>query len=408
MRETCRACGSGALSVLWKLKDVPYGDKFQTTKALAKSVESKPLTLITCTQCQLLQLAEEVNHAEIYEQYLYTSSVTSSLPGAFQTISKVIGSYLQANSDTLVVDVGANDGTGLGPYRALGCRVVGVEPAQGPADVARRKGIPVVQSFLDDEAVSEVLREHGPADAVLANFVTANVERPADFVSSLSKLLKPNGLISIVTGYHPDQFAINMFEYINHDHLSYFSIGSMKALAEQVGLRLVGTQRLELKGGSIHFLLSQTSGSHQEDGSVSSLLQREKWLRVATADLVRPLKVATEENKTSMQEFLREKSRGPYIGIGASISTTHLLHEFEIGQYFEKLFDDDQGRIGRFSPGFGLEVAPISEISAYSSGATAVILAWQHEFQLVQRLRESGFSGPVVLPLPRFETIVRG
>ena len=35
-------------------------------------------------------------------------------------------------------------------------------------------------------------------------------------------------VFSVVTGYHPDQFAVNMFEYINHDHLSILLLNHLK------------------------------------------------------------------------------------------------------------------------------------------------------------------------------------
>ena len=55
-------------------------------------------------------------------------------------------------------------------------------------------------------------------------------------------MLAPDGVISVVTGYHPDQFAVNMFDYINHDHLSYFSVSSAVQLAETSGLGITGAE----------------------------------------------------------------------------------------------------------------------------------------------------------------------
>ena len=65
----------------------------------------------------------------------------------------------------------------------------------------------------------------------------------------------------------------------------------------------------------------------------------------------------------------------------------------------EKLFDDDIYKVGRFAPGSGKYVESLSNIPKDSNGL-AIILAWQHSEKLRLRLREVGFTGRVLVPLP--------
>ena len=86
-------------------------------------------------------------------------------------------------------------------------------------------------------------------------------------------------------------------------------------------------------------------------------------------------------------------------GIGASISTTHLMYQFGLSDFVSMLFDDDINKIGRYSPGLGLPVLGINELSA-ENFETVVILAWQHSGVLLKRLREINAKLRVFIPMP--------
>jgi hypothetical protein len=66
--------------------------------------------------------------------------------------------------------------------------------------------------------------------------------------------LDENGIFSITTGYHPYQFGVNMFDYINHDHLSYFSLETLEKCLGRFDIEIVSAELNELKGGSLHVL----------------------------------------------------------------------------------------------------------------------------------------------------------
>jgi hypothetical protein len=111
-----------------------------------------------------------------------------------------------------------------------------------------------------------------------------------------------------------------------------------------------------------------------------------------------------EQNRNFVIPLLSSlKASGVAIfGIGASISTTSLLYNFEIGKYFDRLCDDDPRKIGRFSPGFGIEVDSLDNLEPnYSS--IAVVLAWQHTEKIISRLRELHFPGLILIPMPEIK-----
>ena len=395
----CRICGSHDLELAWELAPSPYGDLFRETKEAAQNLPLIGLTLVICRECKLLQITQVVDVEKIYEDYLYQSSVTSGLTDYYQRLSGQLVAQFGLQKNDLVIDVGSNDGTGLIPYRDRNFRILGIEPSRAPAVAALEAGIPTLNGFLNENTVASATTMHGPARLVCANYVAANVPDPAAFFQNMRSMLTPDGAISVVTGYHPDQFAVNMFDYINHDHLSYFSVGSAVRLAEACDLKLTGADRVEHKGGSIHLVFHPANAAVQPDESISKLIQRERWLKVSDVATYNALASRIDSVGREVREFLSTLGDAEVAGIGASISTTHLLHQFGIGERVTRLFDDDPKKIGRFSPGFGIEVSPLKDIRTWVGGS-AILLAWQHSELLAKRAADEGFVGRTVVPLP--------
>ena len=399
MTCSCRICGSSALELAWDLAQAPYGDLFCESRKTAQKLPSLELTLALCQDCELLQITQEVDVEEIYLEYLYQSSVTTGLGSYYQRLTKSLSLDLELRSSDLVIDVGSNDGTGLKPYRDAGMRVLGIEPSKRPALVSMDAGIPTINSFLDENSVNQALAQHGVAQLVCANYVAANVPNPVAFFQNMRAMLAPDGVISVVTGYHADQFSVNMFDYINHDHLSYFSVTSAARLAEASGLRLTGAERVEHKGGSIHLLFRTAESRVAPDESISKLIQRERWMGNGALATYTALAARIEMASQEVRQLLGATPDSAITGVGASISTTHLLHQFRIGSSMARLFDDDANKIGRFSPGFGIEVSPLKDLRP-GKRQLVLLLAWQHSAVLLDRMQSVGFTGSVIVPLP--------
>ena len=52
----------------------------------------------------------------------------------------------------------------------------------------------------------------------------ANIDEVIGFTNNVGKLLDKKGIFVIQTGYHPEQMKKMMFDYIYHEHFSYFSV----------------------------------------------------------------------------------------------------------------------------------------------------------------------------------------
>jgi hypothetical protein len=128
------------------------------------------------------------------------------------------------------------------------------------------------------------------------------------------------------------------------------------------------------------------------------VLQREEWNWPSNEKGIEVLKERTEKAKELTLKALKPTSKS-WLGIGASISTSYLINEFELGQRIAFQVDDDLIKQGRYSPLHGIEVIPFEDAKV-KKGQNALLLAWQHTNVLMTRLRNSGFKGEVLIPLP--------
>ena len=401
----CRLCNSSDLQIVWNLEASPYGDLFQQNKSLALKIPFQSLTLALCATCSLLQITEVTDLEQQYDQYLYNSTTTHGL-GKFysQTVDRLISDY-SLITDDLILDIGSNDGSFLVNFKEKGFEVLGVEPAEMSSKAARNRGVDTLQSYFDSNVVAQILDEHKHPKLISINYTLANVPNVHLFLDLISKLMDENSILSIITGYHPDQFVVNMFDYIGHDHLSYFTIESIDFICKLLDLKILDVSRVEHKGGSVQILIARTKYNQDPQPSVSQMMQREKWLGTRTSSFYQELRIRIEEAITLLKQNLEAQEFEYLNGVGASISTTYFSNQFSISGKLFALFDDDVNKIGKFSPGAGLEVFPLSALPSGGKYLT-IVLAWQHTDKLLSRLKENNFTGRVLVPLPTPRLIV--
>jgi hypothetical protein len=395
----CRFCENSNLDLVWKLNNSPYGDNFKETAEEAIKIKFETLSLGFCDQCKLLQLLEVVDTSSIYNNYLYQSINTHGLNSYYQQVVNRLISEYEIKVHELIVDIGSNDGTFLVNFLNKGYKVIGIEPTQKNAKDAELKGITTLNEYFEVATVDKILAQFGRPKLISINYTLANIPNLFSFMKNISLLMDESSILSVITGYHPDQFAVNMFDYINHDHLTFLTVESFRNLCRVSGLEIVDVIKSEHKGGSIQFIASKNDANYKIQSSVGQLLQREAWLGANTKIFTKKLKLEIDMICVQLNQILDTLKIKSLYGIGASISTTYLRNQFGLNNLLTKLFDDDKNKIGLFAPGTNLCVEDLSDIPN-SPDSAAIILAWQHSDKLLERLRELKYPGQIVLPLP--------
>ncbi|MDP3696083.1 MAG: class I SAM-dependent methyltransferase [Desulfocapsaceae bacterium] len=133
------------------------------------------------------------------------------------------------------------------------CRVLGVEPVEEQAEVARKRGLTVITGLIDAPNILDLLlahiREHGLFDAIFMSQVIEHIADPAATLRALKDLLSPNGYLiistcSIVHWKCRLQILLGRWEYedygiLDRTHLRFFTIKSFRQLLEENGYTVV-------------------------------------------------------------------------------------------------------------------------------------------------------------------------
>jgi len=230
----------------------------------------------------------------------------------------------------------------------------------------------------------------------------ANIPDLDDFISGINALLDEEGVFVIQTGYHPDQFKNLMFDYIYHEHFSYFSIQSLKALFARHNLELIDAEKQSPKGGSIRIYAAKKGTRDVNHRVIGELIQKEQiegWNSPKPFEELRE-KLANRKQKLH-QKLNHFKSEGyKIIGFGASHSTTTLIYEFELGEYIEFIVDDNILKHGTYSPGLHIPVHSTKCLKIEDKIAV-IILAWQHHPTIITKhFSKNTNNWHVIIPLP--------
>jgi SAM-dependent methyltransferase len=388
---------------VFRLNDTPLEDQFLSTDTIAQPVY--PLELAMCEDCGYLHLPHIVNPEASYADYVYVSGVTVGLRGHYDQYAEQIAADFKIAGGSLIVDLGSNDGSMLASFKRQGMKVVGVEPAGNIAALANQSGLTTINDFFTDEVASKIVGEYGQASVVTANYMYANIDDVTGFTKSVAKLLSPDGIFVVQTGYHPEQMKINMFDYIYHEHFSYFTVEVLKNLFSACGIELIDAQKMTPKGGSVRIIGQLKGGSRTVHASVGQLIAEERAAGMHLADTYRKFALDINESKNKLLELLKSlKTQGKKIaGFGASHSTTTLICHFELAPYIDYLVDDNKLKHGTYSPGYHLPVYPSAKLDS-DQPDYVLILGWQHQNSIMEKHKLAN-NGRWIIPLPALQIV---
>jgi len=403
--KNCRVCGSDKIKTVLKLNDTPLEDQFVSKENLNREQQVFPLELAICENCGYVHLPHIVNPEESYADYIYVSGVTVGLRGHYDEYAIEITNEFKIEEKSLVVDLGSNDGSMLSSFKKIGMRIQGVEPASFIANKANDSGLPTINNFFTESIVEEIIKSQGKADVVTANYMYANIDNVIEFTQNVAKLLSTDGIFVVQTGYHPDQFKIKMFDYVYHEHFSYFSVEVLQNIFSKCGLELIHVKKISPKGGSIRVVAQLKGGKRKIDSSIEQILLEEEKNKIKSIDFYKHLENELINIKSNLINRLEKlKSEGKSIvAIGASHSTTTLLYYFELAKYIDYIVDDNELKHGRFSPGYHIPVHSTEKL--YSDKPDYVlVLAWQHQDSIINKHKQYIASGGHwIIPLPELK-----
>jgi methylation protein EvaC len=191
-----------------------------------------------CPRCSMVQLLEQPDREMMFhENYAYFSSISTRMAEHFKDFAGYVRGKCLGGKDPFVVELGSNDGIMLQNFAEAGIRHLGVEPSANVAEAARKRGVNTICEFFDEALAERVLRESGPADAILAANVMCHIPYLHSVAAGMAKLLAPKGVVMFEDPYLGDIVEKTAYDQIYDEHAFYFSVASVECLFNQHGWR---------------------------------------------------------------------------------------------------------------------------------------------------------------------------
>lgn len=403
--DGCRSCGSSKLQEILDLGYTPLADALISPGMDDEDEIFAPLLLLKCTECHLVQISVSVDPEILFcRDYPYYSSVSPHLVDHFRSSAESIISKYGIDGDSLVIEAASNDGYMLQFFKKAGADVLGIDPAEGPANVALERGIPTRIEFFTGKLAMEY---QGAADVFLANNVLAHVPDLNGFVRGISTVLRDDGIAVIEVPYLADLIEKLEFDTIYHQHLCYFSITSLSRLLENNGLFLNDVERTAIHGGSLRLFIGKKDDTSEnvrrmmDDEKTSGYLGMERYERFAR-DI--------DRTKKDLMVFLEEQKKldRMIIGYGAAAKATTLMSHFGIdGTHLSSIADLNPKKHGKLMGGNHIPIVS-RDVILKEMPDFVLVLAWNFIHEIMSQNKEYlERGGRFIVPIPEFRLIGR-
>lgn len=223
------------------------GETYQVRRTLKDRIArttDKHFRLVECDGCGLLRLHPQPDDATLDAAYPddYAPFNRPGLSGRAKRLLERKGvrdiwDYLQP--PRAILDVGCAGGELLDLIRRAGnADVHGLEPDSYATELARRRGIPVTEGYLEEADFPD-----GRFSTILLDHVLEHVDDPDGFIAEARRVLMDGGAI-VIWLPNADSYAARILGsyWMGYDaprHLTTFSLGTLSRLLDKHRLRIV-------------------------------------------------------------------------------------------------------------------------------------------------------------------------
>lgn len=398
---SCQVCGHLKLNKILSLGHHAPVHGHLTAKGLQESETVYPLNFCRCPNCGLMQLDYIVDPKVLfYLEYPYFSGMTNMLIRDFRNLRDTLVAQYGIKENDLVVDIGSNDGTLLVGFKEKGMKVLGIEPTN-VAIVANNNGINTLQEFFTENTAKKIVARYGKAKVVTATNMFAHVNDIDGLAKGIVSIMADDGIFVSESQYLMDMLEKTALDTIYHEHLRYYSLKPLQTLFSLVGMSMIDAERIGAAGGSIRAYAKK--GRHLPSNRLKDLLAAEEKKGIYDNNAFQSLFEKIKKIKLDLVELLIKcKKEGKRIvGIGAPGRSNTLLNYTHIDSSILDYTVEKKGspKIGLFTPGTHIPI--VDEEILYSDQPDyGLLLSWHIGDELIKKLRERGFKGKFIAPLP--------
>ncbi len=389
------------------LRNQPLCDSLLTKEQLSQPEQFYPLQQFWCKDCTLSQLNYVVPGDVVYHQnYPYRTGVTRELAAYQEQMAIDLITNLNIAPDSLVSDIGSNDGTLLSGFKKRGMRVIGVEPTN-IAHIANEDGIETIHSPFNQQVAKQIVETSGQAKLVTATNVFAHMAALGDVIEGLEILVADDGFFVLENHYLIPIMERLQFDTIYHEHLRTYSLRSLITLFSYYNFTVIDATEVSRYGGNIRVCVAKGK-NHTPKASVNELLAKEERIGLSDPDYYKTFCQKSIALKNQLLEFIIQCNQKNISIVGNSCPgrCSTLLNFAGIGPDLLPYLAEQPAslKLNKYLPGTHIPIVNnqrlIDEQPDY-----VILFAWHYAEPIMKQLRERGLRSKFVMPMPEFKII---
>lgn len=343
-----------------------------------------------------------------HSEYPFFSSTSAGMRQHFAKTASWLSTKLELAKGAKVCELGCNDGVFLAPLISAGFSTYGFEPSSNVASVAKAHGAVVVEEFFSYQASQDFLNKlNGQTiDLVFAANVLCHIPDISDIFRGVATILSPQGYFVFEDPYWGDIVSRSSYDQIYDEHVHFFSVNTVRAIASLCELELVDVEKLETHGGSMRYFLTHKASKTAVSGSVQNWLMVEKMLGIHSWPVLENFAGKVAASKNLLLSLIQAKlDQGKRIaGFGATSKSTTILNYCGINaEQIEYVCDNTPLKQGKLCPGSAIPI--VAEESFLTSPPDyALLFAWNHQAEILKSqawFSKGGGNWITHVPVPR-------
>jgi len=410
LEMNCRFCENPLEHKFVDLGNTPLANSYLTKESDFEIEKEIPLNALICEKCFLIQIDEYEKPQNIFNNYAYFSSYSTSwLEHTEKFVLETIEKFNISNDDQ-IIEIASNDGYLLKNFKKKNIPVLGIEPASNVAKIAEKCGIPTITSFFGTETVEKIISSGKKADVLIAFNVLPHVPNLNDFILGMKNIITKNGIIIIqFSAYLLDVIKKCEFDMVYHEHFSYFSLFTLKKIFEHFDLEIFDVKEISVHGGSLRLFLKLSKNKEISiNKNVEKLLKKERDYGLQEISTYLKFQKNVENSKKKIQEFFikAKEEEKQIVCYGAAAKGNTVLNYCKISKNdINYVVDISPHKQGKFMPGTHIPIFSPEKIKE-TKPDYVVILAWNLKDEIVQQMNFiNDWGGKFVVLIPEVKIL---
>jgi len=393
LSETCRGCGKAAVRPFFNLGALPLAGGFLRGPDQIPEERRYPLLISVCDNCSLIQIVDPVDPKVLFGDYAFATGTVAGLVKHFDAYADWIKKRFAPDT---VIEFGANDGTLVGALEQRGIRAVGVDLAPNITEMARQQGREVLTGAFGPEMLDELRARVPRAGLVSGSNVFAHNAQPAVILETADAILAANGVLCLEVMYAGDLLEQLQWDTLYHEHLTFYSLGTLSTLLRRYGFQPVEAERIPMHGGSLR-LAAARPGQREPSPGVAQLAEYERATALNDPATWDRFSAECRRRIDAFGDTMRRLSDNASIwAYGAAGKASMWVNMCEM-DYLGAVVDASPLRAGRLMPGTH---TPIVSPDEFRRSDPDYVFASAWNYLPAIRANEPQYDGYWIVPLP--------